>query len=312
MFNPCRNKMIPPFQLLAPKNQWTVNTSYQPRLFIPRPAMFSTNVPKQLTEKCHSLENVLKVNEITMEQFDIDDFTEKKKPKSKRTVKKKSEDLEIDKLEVTTMSIEEKKPKLSKTKKSETDNEKKVSTPKKRRTISSYKEENDFLKKQIEDIYAKLDNIEVKLIEDNVPVSSQKPEEPNNTFESEQSKIGDSIAESSELNHHTSGQEKLTSTNSDITNLDKKKKVISNDKKKKKIKTKENNSKMSDDLSDLNFKATPIWAFDPIVSPLLSYAGSRQGLWTRKPYYYYDFMIMNSFAIDTLAIYISHMIKSSG
>lgn len=281
MFNPCRNKIIPPFQLLAPKNQWTVNTSYQPRLFIQRPAMFSTNVPKQLTEKCHSLENVLKVNEITMEQFNIDDFTEKKKPKSK-------------------------------TKKSETDNKKNVTTPKKRRTISSYKEENEFLKKkneflkkQIEDINAKLDNIEVKLNEENMPGSSQKPEEPNNTFESEQSKIGDSIAENPELNHHTSGQEKLISTNSDITNLNNNK-VKSNDKKKKKIKTKEDNSNMSDDLSDLDFNATPSWPFDPVVAPLLSYAGSRQGLWTRKPYYYYDFMIMTSLVFDTLAIYIKH------
>ena len=162
MFTPCRNKMIPHFQPLVPKNQWTVNTSYQPSLSIAKPLMLSTNIPQQLTEKCHSLENVLKVNEITMEQFDIDDFTEKKKPKSK---------------------------------KSETDNEKKVTTPKKRRTISSYKEENESLKKQIEDIYAKLDNIEVKLNEENMPGSSQKAEEPNNTFESEQSKISDSIAE---------------------------------------------------------------------------------------------------------------------
>ena len=272
MFTPCRNKMIPHFQPLVPKNQWTVNTSYQPSLSIAKPLMLSTNIPQQLTEKCHSLENVLKVNEITMEQFDIDDFTEKKKPKSK---------------------------------KSETDNEKKVTTPKKRRTISSYKEENESLKKQIEDIYAKLDNIEVKLNEENMPGSSQKPEEPNNTFESEQSKISDSIAENPELNHHTSGQEKLISTNSDITNLNNNK-VKSNDKKKKKIKTKEDNSNMSDDLSDLDFNAIPKWPFDPVVAPLLSYAGSRQGLWTRKPYYYYDFMIMTSLVIDTLAIYINH------
>lgn len=272
----------PTFQLLVHKNQLIVNTSYQSRLFIQRSDMFSTNALKQITEKCHSLENVPKVNEITMEQVP------------------------------TTMSIKEKKPKLSKTKKSETDNKKNVATPKKRRTISSYKEENEFLKKKneflkkkIEDINAKLDNIQVKVNEENMPGSSQKPEEPNNTFESEQSKIGDSIAENPELNHHTSGQEKLISTNSDITNLNNNK-VKSNDKKKKKIKTKEDNSNMSDDLSDLDFNAIPSWPFDPVVAPLLSYAGSRQGLWTRKPYYYYDFMIMISLVFDTLAIYIKH------
>lgn len=293
MFNLCRNKIIPPFPLLAPKNQWTVNTSYQPRLLIQRPAMFSTNVPKQLTEEYQSLENILNVDEITADKINIDDFKENE-------------------------------PKLSKSKKSETKNEKKVTTSKKRKTISSYKEENEFLKKKIEDIYAKLDNIEVKLNEERMHARHQNPEEPNNTFESEQSKIGDSIAENSELNHHTSGKEKLTSTNSDITNLDNNKKVKSNDKKKKKIKTKEDNSKMSDDLSDLDFNAIPKWPFDPVVAPLLSYAGSRQGLWTRKPYYYYDFMIMTSLVFDTLAIYIkhdtfsiylnyiSHILKSSG
>lgn len=280
MFNLCRNKIIPPFPLLDPKNQWTVNTSYQPRLFIQRPAMFSTNVPKQLTEEYQSLENILNVDEITADKINIDDFKENE-------------------------------PKLSKSKKSETKNEKKVTTPKKRRTISCYKEENEFLKKQIEDIYAKLDNIEVKLNEENMHVSFRNPEETNNTFESEQSKIGDSIAENPELNHHISGQEKLTSTNSDITNLNNKK-VKSNDKKKKKINPKKDNSKMSDDLSDLDFNAIPSWNIDPVVSPLLSYAGSRQGLWTRKPYYYYDFMIMTSFALDILANYITHILKSSG
>ena len=141
--------------------------------------MFSTNVPKQLTEEYQSLENILNVNKITMEQFDIDDFTEKKKPKSKKR---------------------------------ETKNEKKVTTPKKRRTISSYKEENEFLKRQIENIYAQLDNIQVKLNEENLHVTFRKLEEPHNNVESEQWKIVDSY----ELNHHTSGQEKLTSTNSDI------------------------------------------------------------------------------------------------
>lgn len=276
MFNPCRNKIIPPFQLLVPKNQWTGNSYYPPRLFIQRPAMFSTNVPKQLTEKCHSLENVLKVNEITADKINIDDFKENE-------------------------------PKLSKSKKSETKNEKKVTTPKKRRTISCYKEENEFLKKQIEDIYAKLDNIQVKLNEENLHVTFRNPEEPHNNVESEQWKIVDSY----ELNHHISGQEKLTSTNSDITNLNNNKKS-NDDKKKKKINPKKDNSEMSDDLSDLDFNAIPSWNIDPVVSPLLSYAGSRQGLWTRKPYYYYDYMIMNSFALNTLAIYITHILKSSG
>lgn len=78
------------------------------------------------------------------------------------------------------------------------------------------------------------------------------------------------------------------------------------------INPKKDNSNMSDELSNLDFNATPGFVVDPVVSPLLSIAGSRQGLWTRKPYYYYDFMIMNSFAYDTLAIYITHILKSSG